>query len=132
MVLVHRHLVPGHHLVSEAWIAVAMVPVGLVLATVLAFASGEHGENANHLAGAALGVVALAAPTAAVFLAVLARRAGEHSAGLVLAVSVFLGILVLLMLPLAVVSGEAVLIAAAVCLIGAAFAGFVTNRKTTQ
>jgi hypothetical protein len=119
MTLVQRHHpAPDHHFVRRAWIASALVPVGLALAAVLAFAGGEHGEGANRLAGAGLAMVALAAPTAAMYMAVLAERAGERSAGAALAVSMILGVLVLLALPLAVVSGQAVLVAAGVCLIG--------------
>jgi drug/metabolite transporter (DMT)-like permease len=125
----HHHLGSDHHFVRRAWIALALIPVGVALAIVLAFAGGEHGDNANRLAGAALSVLALAPAAAAVFFAVLAERAGEHSAGAVLAVTMVVGVLVLLALPLLVVSGEAVLIAAAVCLLAVAAIGFVRSRR---
>lgn len=128
----HHHPAASHHFARRAWVALALVPVGLVLATVLAFAGGEHGDNANSLAGAGLSVLVLAPAAAAVFFAFLAEHAGEHSARVVFAVSMIVAVVVLLALPTLVVSGEAVLISAGACLIGITAIGLVRSRMTNQ
>ena len=132
MALVQHHRGAGHHFARRAWVATALIPVGFAVATAVAFAGGEHGENANHLAGAAVAVVALAAPAAASTLALLAKQAGEPRAGAAFTVSVLLGLLVLLLLPVAVVSGESVLIAAAVYVVGIAAAGLFRGRMVPK
>ncbi len=84
-----------------AWVAVALTPVGLLLAVVAGFAWAE--APASGIATWSLGTVpaallAVIAPTAAVILAIRAARAGERSGRIALAVSVLLllGMLVVL------------------------------------
>lgn len=128
MVLVQYHqAVPDHHFVHRAW-NVRAGPLELALTMITASAGDGHGGSANHRAGDALALVALTAPAAAASMALLAERAREDSAGLALAVSTLLGVLVFLALPPAVVSGEGVLVTTGVCVVGIAVAGFVTSR----
>ena len=127
--LERHHQTSGHHFARRAWVATALIPAGLVLATALAFVGGERGDNANRFAGAALALVGLAAPTAAVIFALLARRAHEHSATAVLTVAAVLAVVAFVALALLVVSGEALLIAAAVYLGGIVLVDFTRGHR---
>ena len=111
-----------HHFVRWAWTAMAMIPVGLVLATSLSFLGGENGENPNVVAGTGLTLIALTPSAGSVVLALMAGRAGERSSGAVLVVSVILAAItiVLLGLPLFVVSRAALPVAVTVYVCGIA------------
>lgn len=80
--LERRHADAGARAARWAWIAVAVVPVGLALGLVLALAGIRLGDSGALILAAAL--VWIAAPTAAVVLAVRAARAGQPTGRLVM------------------------------------------------
>ena len=97
----HRPPQANSRSAQRAWVAVALTPVGLILATVAGFAWAE--APAGGVATWSLGtlpatLLAVTAPTAAVILAIGAARAGERSGRAAVVVSVFLllGMFVLL------------------------------------
>ncbi len=122
-ILQHPHPHAGRPLGHRAWIAVALTPVGLVVAVVAGFAGGKG----TVLSGAVLSVLVMAAPAAGVALGVMAARAGEPSTAPVLAVAAVLLALTALALPLIVVSGTAFAVAVAVCLGVAAVAAVAAS-----
>ncbi len=96
----HRPPQASNQSARRAWVAVALTPVGLILALVAGFAWAE--APAGGVATWSLGTVpvallAVAAPTAAVILAIQAARAGERSgrAAVVVSVLLLLGMFVL-------------------------------------
>jgi multisubunit Na+/H+ antiporter MnhG subunit len=76
--LEHRRPDVDSRAARRAWIAVALVPAGLLLGIGLAWAGLAYGGNAVAIFGAAL--VWVAAPVAAVVLGLPAARAGHRSA----------------------------------------------------
>ncbi len=89
--------------VRSAWIAVALVPAGLVVGLAAALIGGE---GPGGVAGALfLSLLSLAAPTVAVILATQAVRAGQRSAGIALVVAgLLLLVVTFVWLPLLVIS----------------------------
>ena len=89
MSVTKRRPVHAGRLARWAWIAVALTPAGWVLGIVLAFLSGE-GE-AKGIGPVTLGILGIllfvAAPAAAVVLAVKAARAGHRSGRIAVMVS---------------------------------------------
>jgi hypothetical protein len=81
MSVLKRRPAPADALARWAWIAVALTPAGWALGIVLAFLSGEGGaKGIGPVTAGLLGVVLfVAAPAAAVMLAVRAARAGHRS-----------------------------------------------------
>ncbi len=129
----HHRPNTGHHLVRWAWIAMAMIPVGLVLATALSFVGAEHGGNANVVAGTGLTLIALAPSAASIVFVLMAKGAGERSSRPVLTVSIVLSAvtIALLGLPLFAVSRAALPIAVAVYACGIVV-GFARMGNTPQ
>ncbi len=77
----------------QAWVAVALTPVGLFLALVAGFAWAEAPEGGVapwSLGTVPVALLAVAAPMAAVILAIRAARAGERSGRAAVWVSVLL------------------------------------------
>ena len=113
MSVTKRRPVHAGRLARWAWIAVALTPAGWVLGIVLAFLSGE-GE-AKGIGPVTLGILGIllfvAAPAAAVVLAVKAARAGHRSGRIAVMVS---GSLLLATLVLTLLLGRIGLIVVAV------------------
>lgn len=100
------------HPLRDAWIAVALSPVVLVVAVGLALALG--GGAGSWLGGALLSVVALTAPTVALLEAHRAGRDDVHRAEVALAAAAVAWLVVVAVLVLAVVSEIAALVGIAV------------------
>lgn len=97
----HRPPQASNRSARRAWVAVALTPVGLILALVAGFAWAEApagGTAPWSLGTVPVALLAVAAPTAAVILAIGAARAGERSGRTAAVVSVLLllGMFVLL------------------------------------
>ncbi|MFN8158232.1 MAG: hypothetical protein U0R68_12490 [Candidatus Nanopelagicales bacterium] len=125
MTILHPTTSTSHHphAVRDSWIAIALSPVGLVAAVLVALLLGGGGTVDLWLPGAALAVAALVAPTVALVEARAADRHGDHGAGLALAASVVDWLMVVTVLAVAVVSPMAVLVGltVSVCVILAAW-----------
>ena len=74
-----------HHYTRWAWIAVALTPILFVAGIIISLAAS--GAASPGLGGALVGLLSLAAPTAAVILAVAAMRAEQPAARTVLTAS---------------------------------------------
>lgn len=96
-VLEHNLARAGARTATWAWIAVALVPVGLALGIVIAFLLGE--DYPVFLLGLVPALVSLAAPVAAVVLAARAAQAGQRSAKAAVVVSGLLLVAALAVLP---------------------------------
>jgi hypothetical protein len=124
-VLVHRtphtrsplvHRTPHTHrpLARWAWLALALVPVGWVVALAAALdADPDLTGGTSTARGAVIGLVALAAPTAAVILSDLVEGAGGPSGRMAVALSGILLFLTIVGLPRLLVSVPAFVIALA-------------------
>lgn len=99
---------PSSRLTRWAWVAVALTPVGWVVAALggrtLGGGGGDDGGLAGALVSLTVNAVALAAPTVAVVLAVAALRQGEHAAPEARAVAAGLFVLSLVLVPLLITS----------------------------
>ena len=102
-----------------AWIAVALAPAGWVLGIALALLSGEG--QATGIGAVTVGIVGIllfvAAPAAAVILAVRAARAGHRSAKVAVVVS---GVLLVATLVLTLLLGTIALVVVAVVAVAVA------------
>lgn len=88
-----------------AWIAIPLVPVGLALGVAVSLLDGEgNGSSAGGFAGLGPAVLSVAAPTAAVILAVRAASAGQPSARVAVAIAWLLLVGTFVVLPIAVIS----------------------------
>ena len=100
-----------------AWIAVALVPLGLVLGVVIAFLLGEGDQV--FLLGLVPALVSLAAPVAAIVLAARVAQAGQRSGKAAVVVSGLLLVTTLAALPTLIYSFEGfVLVMGALILAG--------------
>jgi hypothetical protein len=100
-----------------AWVSVALVPVGFLLALLAAVVFDASGQEGGSIGAGALALMALGVPALAVLLSVRAARAGHASGRAAVVVSVVLLVGMLVLLPLVVVSVPVAVAAAAVCLV---------------
>jgi len=122
-----------HRSALGAWLAVALIPIGLVCSLVVAV--GGTGTNADALGAFLLSLVALAAPTVAVVLGVRATRAGAPSGGTVLVVAAVLLLGMLIMLPVLVIGswvGWALAIVVVVAVLGVSIVRLGTEQPPAQ
>ncbi len=114
-----------------AWVCVAFVPFWFAAALGLAMLLGDDGESSPHVVtGTIYALAILAVPFAALLLSLRARRAGAASASAavvvaaVLLAGAFLGLLL-------IVSTEAFLVTAGICVAVAAVTIALTGRRAS-